>query len=302
MIDYKKIFKNRELRLKIIKLLSFIPTKIYLKIIYRIRTGKRLNLKNPKGFNEKLQWLKVNNKNPNYTELVDKIKVREYIKNKIGEEYLFPIYGFWKTFDDIDFSKLPNSFVLKCSHDSGSVKIIKDKKLLSNKDYEQLSKFYKGRLKLNPYCLSREYPYKNVEPFIIAEKYMISSENEESGINDYKFFCFNGVPQILMIISGRQKKDVGGYREDFVDMNYNKLPITNGEQCSEVLPDKPKNFEKMKELATLLSKDMPHVRLDFYELDGNIYFGEFTFFSAGGLILFEPDEWEEKMGNWININ
>ena len=292
MIDYKKIFKNREFRLKLINCLRFIPTKPYLKMVYKIKTGKKLNLKNPVGFNEKLNWLKVNDIHPEYTDYADKIKVRDIIKEKLGEDICFPIYGAWERYEDIDFNALPDKFVLKCNHDSGSVKVINDK---SQIDHKELSAFFKGRLKLNPYVLGREYPYKNIKPMIMAEKYM--TPEGDSDINDYKFFCFNGKPEVLLIVSDRNID----CRSDFFDMDFNHLMLTRVNPNSEDKIDKPKMFDKMKALAERLSVGMKFVRIDLYEIDGKIYFGEYTFFPGGGFWLCEPEEWERKLGDLIEI-
>lgn len=291
-MDYKKVFKNREFRLKLINCLRVIPTKPYLKIVYKIKTGKKLNLKNPVGFNEKLNWLKVNEKRAEYTDLVDKIKVRDYVKNKLGEDICFPLLGQWERYEDIDFERLPEQFVLKCNHDSGSVKIIKDKKEI---DHKSFSKFYKSRLKMNPYTIGREYPYKNVKPMIMAEKYMVPKGAKD--IEDYKFFCFNGKPEIMFVATDRST-DV---KFDFFDMDFNHLDIENIHAQSGKKIEKPNLFDKMKEIATKLSQGMKFVRIDLYEIEGKIYFGEFTFFHGGGFWLFNPEEWERKLGDLIKL-
>ena len=282
--------------------LSFLPDKIYLQIFYLATIGKLINFKNPKGFNEKLQWLKVNNRKSEYTQLVDKLAVREHIAEVLGEEYLFPLLGAWKNFEDIDFETLPEQFVLKCNHDSGSTKVISSKSNLTKEDFEMMKKSFSKRLKHDFFYAGREYPYKGITPYIIAEKLMFDENAPESSLVDYKFFCFNGEPELLLIISGRDKKKQGGYHEDFFDMDFNRVAVTNGFTSSNFTPEKPKNFEKMKEFAKLLTKDMQHVRLDFYEINGKIYFGEFTFFSSGGFLLFEPKEWEERLGNLIDTS
>ena len=292
-MDYKKIFKNREFRLKLISCLRFIPTKPYLKMVYKIKTGKKLNLKNPIGFNEKLNWLKVNDIHPEYTDLVDKIKVREYVQNKIGEDICFPLLGQWEKYEDVNFEILPEQFVMKCNHDSGSVKIINNK---SKIDHKELAKFFKSRLKINSYTIGREYPYKNIKPMIMAEKYMVP--NGSSDINDYKFFCFNGKPEIMFIATDRST-DV---KFDFFDMNFNHLDIENIHPQAGKRIEKPKLFEEMKEIASKLSQGMKFVRIDLYEIEGKVYFGEFTFFHGGGFWLFKPDEWERKLGDWIEID
>ena len=292
-MDYKKIFKNREFRLKLISCLRFIPTKPYLKMVYKIKTGKKLNLKNPIGFNEKLNWLKVNDIHPEYTDLVDKIKVRQYVQNKIGEDICFPLLGQWEKYEDVNFEILPEQFVMKCNHDSGSVKIINNK---SKIDHKELAKFFKSRLKINSYTIGREYPYKNIKPMIMAEKYMVPKGS--SDINDYKFFCFNGKPEVMFIATDRST-DV---KFDFFDMNFNHLDIENIHPQAGKTIEKPKLFEEMKEIASKLSQGMKFVRIDLYEIEGKVYFGEFTFFHGGGFWLFKPDEWERKLGDWIELD
>lgn len=281
MIDYKKIIRNRELRLQIINLLSFIPSEPYLKMVYRIKLGKKLNLDNPVTYNEKLNWLKLHEIHPEYTKLVDKLAVRDYIKEKIGEEYLFPLLGAWERFEDIDFDTLPDKFVLKCNHDSGSVKIIKDK---SKMDKKALKKFFNRRLKLNAYVMGREYPYKDVPPRIIAEKYMTddgTAEQSDAGLTDYKFFCFNGVADCVMVCRDRHLNDTKFYffDRDWKLCRYNRLCRSLPEDFT---MEKPELMDKMFEIADTLSKGMATVRLDLYECNGQIYFGEFTFFPSGG--------------------
>lgn len=292
-MDYKKIFKNRELRLKLINCLRFIPNKPYLKMVYKIKTGKKLNLKNPVTFCDKQNWLKLNDKRPEYTQLVDKIGVREYIREILGEEYLFPIYGSWNHFSEIDFDKLPDKFVLKCNHDSGSVKVITDKSSINK---EELNSFFEGRLKLNPYVFGREYPYKDVKPCIVAEKYM--TPEGEGDIRDYKFFCFNGKPEIMFVATDRST-DV---KFDFFDMDFNHLDIVNIHDQSGLEIKKPDMFDKMKEIAAKLSKGMKFVRIDLYEISGKIYFGEFTFFHGGGFWPMYPEKWEKTLGDLIELD
>ena len=293
MIDYKKIFKDREFRLKLINCLRFIPTKPYLHLVYWIKTGKKLNLKNPITLCDKLNWLKINEIHPEYTKLVDKIGVREYIKEQLGEEYLIPIYGSWEHFDDIDFDALPNKFVLKCSHDSGSVKVITDKFKI---DKSELKRFFEGRLNINAYVLGREYPYKDVKPMIYAEKHM--APDGEMDINDYKFFCFNGKPEILLIATDRSTD----MRTDFYDMDFNHLDLTRIYAGSDKKIQQPESFEEMKKIAEKLSKEMKFVRIDLYEIDGRLYFGEFTFFPGGGFWPLKPEKWEKKLGDLIHLD
>ena len=296
-MDLRKIF-GRNLRGNIMNALSFLPDKMYLKLFYRATTGKKINFKNPKGYCEKLQWLKVNDRRPEYTKLVDKLMVREHINEVMGEGHLFPLLGKWKRFDDIDFDKLPEQFVIKCNHDSGSTKVIKNKSSLTKKDFKKLKKFYKKRLKRDFYYAGREYPYKGIDRYIIAEQLMIDSDNPDKSIEDYKFFCFNGEPKIMFVATDR----ITNCKFDFFDMDFNHLDIYNIHENADKPIPKPAMFDEMKEIARKLSQGMRHVRIDLYELNGKIYFGEYTFFHGGGFQLFHPAEWERKLGDWIDIS
>ena len=293
MIDYKKIISNREVRLKLINCLRFIPTEPYLKMVYWIKTGKKLNLKNPRTFCDKLNWLKLHEIRPEYTRLVDKVAVREYLRDVVGEDIGLPILGSWNHYDEIDFDNLPDQFVLKCNHDSGSVKIIRDKSAM---DHGQLKGFFENRLKQNSYVLGREYPYRDVRPMICAEEYMIPADAGD--INDYKFFCFNGKPEILFVATERSTD----CKFDFFDMQFNHLEIENIHPNATSKIARPEKFEEMKALAEKLSQNMKFVRIDLYEIDGKVYFGEFTFFHAGGFWPMKPDEWEYQLGDLIDIS
>ena len=273
----------------------FIPDKIYLKSRYKARIGKKLNLKNPKTFNEKLQWLKLYDRKPEYTVMVDKHEVKKYVADKIGKDYIIPTLGVWDKFDDIDFDALPEQFVLKCTHDSGGLVICKDKSQL---DIEQARKKIDKCLKRNYYWHGREWPYKNVRPRIIAEQYMEDEETAE--LRDYKFFCFDGVAKALFIATDRSNKEEET-KFDFYDMEFNHLPFTNGHPNANSAPQKPENFDKMRELAGKLSENIPHLRVDFYEVNGRIYFGELTFSHWNGMTPFGPEEWDETFGGWINL-
>lgn len=277
-------------------LLTWLPDKQYLQLLYRLRMKKRLNLESPQTYNEKLQWLKLHDRKPEYTQMVDKYEVRAFVKEQLGEEYLIPLVGGpWRSFDQIDFDMLPEQFVLKVTHDSGGVIVCKDKKKF---DYFAARKKLGKALKHNYYHRTREWPYKNVVPQIIAEQYMEDSTSQE--LRDYKFFCFDGTPKALFIATERQTAGVET-KFDFFDMKYNHLEIRNGHPNAEILPDKPQQFEQMQELARKLSKGIPHVRVDFYEVDGRIYFGEITFYHWSGMIPFEPKEWDKTFGEWITL-
>ena len=223
--------------------------------------------------------------------------VREHIDQVLGEGYMFPLLGKWKSFEEIDFSKLPNAFVLKCNHDSGSTKVIRDKGALAQEDYAQLRQFYERRLSKDFYFAGREYPYKGLPRYIIAEQLMVDEKEPEKSIEDYKFFCFNGEPKIMFVVTERGKNS----KLDYFDMDFNHLPITDDFANAGKPIDKPANFQQMKEIAALLSKGKRHVRIDLYELNGKIYFGEYTFFHGGGFQRMKPEEWEIQVGDWIDI-
>ena len=293
MIDYRNIIRNRELRLKLINLLRFIPDEPYLKMVYRIKTGKKLNLKHPKTFCDKLNWLKLHDIHPEYTRLVDKVAVREHLKEVLGEDIGIPLLGVWEHYDDIDFDALPDKFVLKCNHDSGSVKVITDKAYM---DHAALRRFYEGRLIQNPYILGREYPYRDVPPRIYAEQFMIPEG--DSDINDYKFFCFDGKPEILFVATERSTD----CRFDFFDMDFRHLDIENIHPQSDRPIPCPASFGQMKELATRLSRGMKFVRIDLYEINGRVYFSEYTIYHAGGFWPMAPMEWEYRLGDLIRID
>lgn len=273
----------------------YAPDKIYLNNKFKKVFGRNINWENPKTYNEKLQWLKINDRNPLYTELVDKYKVREYVRDRIGEKYLIPCFGVWDCFDNIDFDFLPNQFVLKCTHDSASVVICKDKKTF---DFKNAKKILTEHLCKNFYYNAREWPYKNVKPRIIAEKYMIDNTTNE--LRDYKIFTFNGIVKALFIASDRQNLK-GNVKFDFFDAEFNHLDIKHGHPNSKTLPKKPERFEEMKELAEIISRDLLEARIDFYECNGKIFFGEITFFHHSGFVPFEPEQWDEIFGSWINL-
>lgn len=294
-INFKAFDKNHRLRSTMMKLLGFLPDGAYLKFVFKLRTGKKLNLKHPVTFCDKQNWLKIHEKEPRYTQLVDKLAVRSYVADKIGEDHLFPLLGAWDSFDEIDFDALPEAFVLKCNHDSGSVKIINHKSELTEEDVDALRKHFTAKLKANIFYAGREYPYKNIKPCILAEKLMVAADGK--GINDYKFFCFNGKPEILFIATDRTV-DV---KFDFFDMDFNHLDIINIHPQSGKQLEKPQCFEEMKEIAAELSEGMKFVRLDLYEVNGKVYFGEFTFFHGGGFWPMTPDIWEKKLGDLIEL-
>lgn len=273
---------------------NFLSDKKYLKLLYRLHMNEKLNLDQPQTFNEKLQWLKLYDRKPEYTKMVDKYKVREYIKEKIGEKYLIPLLGVWDSFEDIDFSNLPNQFVLKCTHDSGGLVICKNKNKF---DIEKAKKKINKCLKRNFYYVGREWPYKNVNPKIIAEQYM--EDIKEKDIKDYKLFCFNGRVETILVCSNRK----GTYKNtDFYNKEWNKMPFTRKTHENNIKGNKkPLNLEKMIEISEILSKEIPFVRVDLYEINGKVYFGELTFFPSSGFEGFSPEEWDGKLGHLIKL-
>lgn len=300
MRDYSKFIKQPSLILWNIwtRVARFVKSdELYLRVYYRLRTGKKLDLDNPKSFTEKIQWLKIYcNRTPECSVMVDKYAVKKYVADRIGEEYIIPTYGVWDNFDDIDISSLPNQFVLKTTHSSGGIYICKDKSLF---DYSDARKKIVGSLKREIVYRSREYQYGGVRPRILAEKYM---EDETGELKDYKFFCFNGSPKVLFYASDRYSTNKGGVKFDYYDMDYNLLPITSqGHGHSDVLLTKSPVIEKMKKLSAILSKGYPFLRVDFYCIRGAIFFGELTFHHDGGIVPFEPEEWDYKLGEMIQL-
>ena len=296
MIDLKKIIP-RNIRWKIMDALFFLPDEAYIRLFYFATTGRMLNLKNPVTFEDKQQWLKLHDRKEEYHELVDKYAVRKHIKSIIGEKYCIPLIGHWSRFEDIDFDTLPESFVIKCNHDSGSVKVIKNKSILTGTDMERLRNHFSKRLSYDFYYAGREYPYKGLKPRILIEKYMTDDKQELSGLNDYKFFCFHGEPRIVLIVTDRATD----CRYDFYDMSFNHLDLRYGKGRDDDRIQKPVFFDEMKEVAAKLSKGIPFVRMDLYEVGGQVYFGEYTFFDGGGFQFLEPEEWEYTMGSWIKL-
>lgn len=281
-------------------LLDWMPDSMYLKLRYRSRIKKRLNLKNPKTFNEKIQWLKLHDRNPEYIKLVDKYAVKEYVASIIGEQYIIPTLGVWDTFGEIDFDTLPNKFVLKCTHDSGGVVICEDK---STFDVDNAREKLEKSLKKNYYKLGREWPYKGVKPCIIAEKYLDINEDECSSnikdITDYKLMCFNG--KVRCTFTCTERHESSGLKVTFFDNDWNKMPFERHYPSSDKLIKPPKQFKEMIKLAEKLSEKIPFVRIDFYEHGNKIYFGEMTFYPGSGMEEFTPEEWDYKLGEMIQL-
>lgn len=297
MLKIIKILKDPKLimlhllRLKVSRKIS---DELYYKIKYRFTTNKKLNLENPQLFNEKLQWLKLKDRNPLYKNLVDKYEVRKHIAKTIGENYLIPLLGVYNNFNDIDFDSLPNQFVLKPNHTSGNVFICRDKNRI---DLSALKLEIEAWLARDYYWVHREWPYKGIEPKIICEKYMVDESGTE--LKDYKVFCFNGVPKMIQVDFNR----FNGHKRNLYDLEWNYIPSSiQYPSDSETKIKKPDNLMELLELSRVLSKGIPHVRTDFYVVNNNIYFGELTFYHGSGYEKFEHESLALKMGSWIQLD
>lgn len=273
---------------------KFIPDEMFIRCKFREQMGYSLNLRHPVTFNEKLQWLKLHDRKPLYTTLVDKYAVKEYVANIIGDEYVIPTIGVWENFDDINFKELPNQFVLKCTHDSGGLVICKDKKTL---EMMGTKKKIESSLNTNYYLAGREWPYKNVQRKIIAEKYMEDEKTKD--LRDYKFFCFNGKVRCYKIDFNRFTCHKANYYDE------NSLLIDVGEKMCppdhNILLEQPTRLSEMIELAQKLSHSIPFVRVDFYEVNEKVYFGEMTFYPAAGFGAFSFEGNDKMLGEWIEL-
>ena len=296
-MNYKRILKSQDIRFKILNLLSWIPDKMMVKIQYRIKTGRKLDLKNPKRYTEKLQWYKIYYKNPIMHQCADKYEVRKYLESKGLKTILNELYGVYNSVDEIDFDTLPEKFVIKTTAGSGgqNVMICEDKSKLN---IEETKKIINKWLKNNPKkSFGREWAYEGINNRIIIEKLL---KSDDKGLADYKFFCFDGKTQYIYVISQRklgQQAILGIY-----DAEYNKIDAYRCDEQKQIEKyKKPNNFELMKQYATILSRDFPHARIDFYECDNKIIFGEITFYDGSGYMKYEPDDFDFKLGEKFNI-
>lgn len=276
------------------KRICLLDDENYLKLRYSLIFNKKIDLVIPSSFNEKMQWLKLHDRQEKYKTMVDKIAVKDYVSKIIGNEYIINNYGIYDKFDDIDFQRLPNKFIIKCNHYGGNngIVICKDKlKLDKNNAEKRINRI----LKKNLYFYGREWPYKDIKPKILIEELL---DNDGKELEDYKFWCFNGEPKLCLVCTDRNTE----LKETFFDMNWNLLELKRPNHDIDKNVKKPINFELMKTLSKKLSKDMPFIRVDFYEVNGKVYFGELTFYPASGFAKFEPEEWDEKLGSLIDIN
>lgn len=303
-MDYKKIVSSKELRFKILDMFSWIPDEPWLKLLYRIKNGYWMDFKHPKTFNEKLQWLKVYGFRPEYTQMVDKHGVKEYVTKKIGAEYVIPTLGVWDRPEDVNWEDLPKEFVLKTTTGGGSfgVWIVKDKDTFDREQfvkevyarYPKIGKPHKKRV-----GAFREHPYDDVHERIIAEQLM-KEDNVIKDLQDYKFYCFNGEPHYCQVIRDRSTQET----IDFYDMDWNHMSFVglNPECKNGTTPVPcPVNLENMKRVCRELAKDIPFARIDLYEVNGKEYFGEITLYPAGGFGTFTPSEWNMKLGDLLKL-
>ena len=272
-------------------LLNWMSDEQYLKIAYRVRGGGGINLCKPVTFNEKLNWLKLHDRNPLYTTLADKYEVKTYVAERIGDEYVVPCYGVWDSAELIDYETLPQSFVLKCTHDSSGALICRNK---DGFDKEGAKRKINGYLRKNYYWTLREWVYKDIKPRVIADMFLDDASGHE--LQDYKFWCFNGEPKVMYCTNKAEK-----IYENFYDMDFKPLDINHG--FARRIPefDRPQKFELMKTLAKKLSAGIPFVRVDFFDVSNHIYFGEFTFYDWGGLKPFVDYNWDKRLGSWITL-
>ena len=291
-MDYKKIIKSRSMRSKILRMLRFIPDRPMLELQYYIKMGRRLNLKNPRRYTEKLQWYKINYRNPLMHQCVDKYLVRDYVKDKGLEDILVKLYGRYDSIHDVDWDALPDSFVIKTTHGGGGLSVVvcpskqemdieavKEKLLFENKPIPEK----RG---------GREWAYYGLIPGIVAEELLVNTENPEAGVNDYKIFCYSGKAKYIVVDADRYI----GHKRNFYDTEWNNIHV--GSDCPALDRDmpKPENFDEMIRIAEKLSEDFPYVRVDLYNIEGKIYFGELTFYPWSGYVQYTPDDWDYKFG------
>ncbi|SEF67742.1 TupA-like ATPgrasp [Butyrivibrio sp. Su6] len=284
---------NKEL---IKKFPSVMEDATYLKVRFKYRMGYELDLENPKTFNEKLNWLKLYDRKPVYTTMVDKYAVKEYVSNKIGTEHVAPLYGVWDRFDDIDFDKLPESFVLKCTHDSGGMVVCRNKKEF---DKEKAKNVLETCLSINPFWGDREWPYKDVKPRIIAEKYMDSLGKPDSV--EYKVTVIGGKVEFVTICRGIAHASFDARTNDHYDINFKRVPFWAFYKNSDIKWERPDKWDEIVEYSKILAAGLPQARVDFYLHDGIVYFGEITFYTWSGCIKFVPEEYDRILGDKVVI-
>lgn len=290
-MNYKKIFRSSASRELVLNLLRFVPSKRMLELQYKIKTGRKLDLKNPKRFTEKLQWYKLYYRNEDMHRCVDKYRVREYVKEKGLENTLVSLYGYYPDIEHVDFDELPDQFVIKTTNGGGglNVAVVTDKKsFMESED--------KTKLKAKPFLKNtggREWAYYGLEPGIIVEEMLVNNENPAAGVNDYKIFCFNGTVECIVVDVDRYI----GHKRNFYDAQWNDLHVTSDCEAVDREVPKPENFEEMLKIAEKLSEEFPFVRVDLYNVSGKIYFGELTFYPWSGYVQYSPDSFDFELGS-----
>lgn len=305
---------RRAARVLLLKVAKLVPDKMFLSLLYRLVFRKPMNWRNPQGYNEKLQWLKLYDRRPEYEQMVDKYEAKRYIAERIGEKYVIPVLGLWYRVEDIDFDMLPDRFVLKTTHDSGTVLICKNKALFNRK---AAMKVLRASLCRNYFYENREWPYKNLVPRIIAEPYLSDDPTrpdavklhangalqQKYGLLDYKFMCFDGQVKCLFLdigVIGNAWGHASEYYRSIFDRSFQQMPFRETRAHYPEQIEKPDCFEEMVSLAEQLSSGIPHLRVDMYCVDGQIKVGELTFFHGSGLSnKFDPEEWNDTLGSWI---
>ncbi len=277
-------------------LLNWLGDEPYLKLLFRCQMGFRLNLEEPRTFSEKLQWLKLHDRDPRYCRMVDKFDAKAYVSQRIGPSCIVPTYGVWDRFEDIDFDALPNAFVLKCTHDSGGLVICRDKAAL---DRDAARQKIRRSLKRNYYYPGREWPYKDLKPRIIAEA-LLAEDAAPGSLVDYKFYCFHGEPRFLYISQGLENHDTAAI--SFLTLDWQFAPFARSDyRPFAALPPKPKTYETMLSMARELSRGIPFLRVDLYEVDGQVYFSELTFFPNSGMVPLEPPQADRELGDLLTL-
>lgn len=296
MNEYKKIFKSAKMRRNILSFLAFVPDKLMLSIQYKIKLGRWPDLINPQRFTEKIQWYKMNYRNPVLKQCVDKYEVREFVKSKGLEDILVQLYAKFDSFEQIDWKVLPNSFVMKTTNGGGGLNVIicPDKTQIDYKKVkEQLAcRKYKARTG------GREWAYYDIESGIIVEELLVNEENPEVGVNDYKIFCYNGKPKYIIVDVDRYN----GHKRNFYDTQWNNLHVTSDCPASDREIPRPENLDDMLMVASKLSEDFPFVRVDLYSIGNKVYFGELTFYPWSGYVQYTPDKYDFEFGKDFNLN
>jgi len=274
--------------------IKVLDDKEFLQIMFKARMGYELNLENPRTLCEKIQWIKLYDRKPLYTKMVDKYEAKKYVGDLVGEQYIIPAYGVWDSFDEIDFDQLPKEFVLKWTHDSGSLVVVEDKDKMNKAAVKERMHATEG---INYFYFGREWAYKNVKPRIIAEKYINSLGKRDS--IEYKVSCLNGKVECITICQGIAHSTLDVRTNDSYDTEFNHMPWYAYYKNSKHGFEKPKQWEELIEISEKLATGIPYLRVDFYVIDGQIYFGENTFYSWGGYIDFQPSEWDLKAGDCL---